>query len=359
MNEKNKNPLQNIRGRGTATNTVSRFDRAQVETDLSDFGFIDEDDHRGVKTEFFRDATRTILSSNNSPDICFTYSINAYRGCEHGCAYCYARPTHEYLGMSAGLDFETKIFYKENAAALLREKLMSPKWEPQTIAISGVTDCYQPIEGKLQLTRQCLQVLAEFRNPVSLITKNELITRDVDIFKDLASDQLVSACLSVTTLNADLGRKLEPRTSSPQARLRAIETLAKAGIPVSVNIAPVIPGLTDHEIPAILKAARNAGANSAGFVPLRLPHSVKDIFSDWLQTHFPDRKEKVLSAIRDIRDGDLNSAEFGDRMRGRGPRAENIAHVFDVFSRKLGFEERGYELATDKFRRPGDQMKLF
>lgn len=354
-----KNPLKNSKGRGTPTNQSNRFSSTQVETDLSNYGWFDEDEISSPKTEFIRDNSKTILASNNSPDICFTYSLNPYRGCEHGCAYCYARPTHEYLSLSAGIDFETKIFYKPEAAELLRKELSKKSWEPQVVAMSGITDCYQPAERKFELTRKCLEVFLEFRNPVSLITKNALICRDIDIFSEMAKDKLVATCLSVTTLDADLGRKLEPRTSSPQARLRAIETLAKAGIPVSVNIAPVIPGLTDHELPHILEAAKNAGAQSAGFVAVRLPHSVSAIFEDWLQQHRPERKEKVLSAIRGMRGGKLYDSVWGDRMRGEGPQAENIKKMFDLFTKKLGMNERSYQLDASKFRVPTDQLGFF
>jgi DNA repair photolyase len=359
MNDKNKNPLRKVKGRGTASNVTSRFDQKHTEIDLADYGYVEEDDFVQARTEFIKDSTRTIVNHNNSPDIGFTYSVNPYRGCEHGCAYCYARPTHEYLGMSAGLDFETKIFYKENAAELLREKFMSKNWKAETISISGVTDCYQPVERKFKLTRSLLEVLRDFKNPVGLITKNELITRDVDILGEMAKDNLACAFLSVTTLDDDLARKLEPRTSSPQGRLRAIETLAKAGVKVGVMVAPCIPGLTDHEMPSILKAARDAGAQWAGYVPVRLPHSVKDIFSDWLETHRPERKEKVLNAIRDIRDGKLNDGNFETRMQGFGPRADNMNSVFDLFTKKLGFNQYEIGLSKDKFQRPGDQIKLF
>jgi DNA repair photolyase len=263
------------------------------------------------------------------------------------------------LGLSAGLGFESKIFVKEDAPELLREKLMSPRWEPESITVSGVTDCYQPAERRFEITRKCLHVLYEFRNPVALITKNQLITRDIDILTQLAEEQLVVAFISVTTLDAELARVLEPRTSMPQARLKAIKTLADAGIPVGVMVAPIIPGLTDHEVPAILKAAAEAGASSAGMTIVRLPHSVSDLFTQWLETHRPDAKAKVLGQIRDVRGGKLNDASFGSRMSGQGQHAEKIHQMFQIFSEKYGLAERSHELRTDKFRRPGDQLKLF
>lgn len=268
----------------------------------------------------------------------------------------------EYLGHSAGLDFESKIYVKENAPELLREELMKKSWQPEAIMMSGVTDCYQPLERKYELTRGILKVLAEFRNPVSLITKNQLVLRDLYLLSELASLGLVAVSISVTTLDAELGRKLEPRTSSPQARLRAIEALAKAGIPVGVNVAPVIPGLTDHEMPQILEQARDAGATMAGTVPLRLPFSVKEIFSEWLLTHYPDRREKVLSAVRDVRGGKLNESNFKSRMRGEGARADHMRTMFKVFAQKLRFDKSTPTLRTDLFQRPpqtGDQTAFF
>lgn len=341
-------------GRGAFSNSTGRFDELKIELDPTD-----PSDEISIRTQFFRDSSRSIVTENDSPDIPFRYSMNFYRGCEHGCSYCYARPTHEYLGLSAGLDFESKIFVKENAPALLRERLMSPRWIPECIHVSGVTDCYQPAERKFQLTRECLKVLAEFRNPVSLITKNALILRDIDVLSELAQNHLVLTMISVTTLDSDLGRKLEPRTSTPEARLKAVEQLAKAGIPVGVNVAPVIPGLTDHEIIPILKAAKDAGAQFVGYTVLRLPYSVSDIFSQWLHQHRPLAAAKVLNQVRDMRDGKLNDPNFKSRMRGSGPRAENMNSMFKVFSQRLGFNERAvFAPRTDLFRRPGDQLEL-
>ncbi len=354
-----KETLVDIKGRGASSNTTGRFESLHQEIDLDNYGWFDPDDEQSLKTKFYKDISKSILSENKSPDLPFRFSMNFYRGCEHGCIYCYARPTHEFLGLSAGLDFESKIFVKENAPELLREKLMASSWKPESINISGVTDCYQPAERKFKLTRQCLEVLAEFKNPVTLITKNHLITRDLDILKELAKDNLVFVLLSITTLDSELGRVLEPRTSSPQARPKAIEELALVGIPVGVNIAPVIPGLTDHEIPSILKAAYEAGARSAGYVPLRLPYSVADLFSEWLEKHRPDAKNKVLNSVRDLREGKLNDPNFETRMHGTGPRAEQISQMFNLFYKKYGFAENYISLTTEHFRRPGEQLDFF
>lgn len=345
--------------RGALENPPNRFEKLHLEPDAE--WNPDDDSSHGPRTQFFVDHSQTVIAHNDSPDIGFTSSLNPYRGCEHGCIYCYARPTHEYLGFSSGLDFESKIMVKLNAPELLRQELMSPKWKPEVIVMSGVTDCYQPVEGKLKLTRKCLEVLLEFRNPVAIITKNALIARDADVLSELAKHQCASVCLSVTTLDNDLRRVMEPRTSPPQARLNAIRELAEANIPVSVNVAPIIPGLTDHELPAILKAAHDAGATSAGFTVVRLPYANASLFEKWLETHFPDRKEKVLNRIRAMRGGKLYHSQWGTRMRGEGIFAEQIEAMFDVARRKAGFkDERNYALSTASFRRPdGPQLTLF
>ena len=337
--------------RGAPLNPANRFDRIQLETDAE---WNPEEDVL-PRTQFLVDHSQTAITYNNSPDIGFDASLNPYRGCEHGCIYCYARPTHEYLGFSAGLDFESKIMVKPNAPELLRRELASPKWVPQVIVMSGVTDCYQPVEARLKITRRCLEVLAEFRNPVALITKNALVTRDIDVLSELAKHQCASVCLSITTLDNTLRPIMEPRTSPSAARLAAIRKLAEAGIPVSVNVAPIIPGLTDHEMPAILRAAHEAGATSANFTVLRLPYAVAPLFEQWLQTHFPDRKEKVLNRIKALRGGRLNNAEWGTRFRGEGIFAEQIARMFEVARRQAGFKEKidRLELSTSAFRRPG------
>ncbi|HEY0455689.1 MAG TPA: PA0069 family radical SAM protein, partial [Verrucomicrobiae bacterium] len=288
----------------------------------------------------------------DSPDVGFDASINPYRGCEHGCIYCYARPTHEYLGFSAGLDFESRILVKERAPELLRKELASPKWKPQVLAMSGVTDCYQPIERKLGLTRRCLEVLAEFRNPVGIVTKNHLVTRDIDVLSELAQFNAAVVYISVTSLDANLAQRLEPRASLPRHRLAAIEKLHSAGVPVGALIAPVIPAITDHEIPAILEAVAEAGAQSVGYGPLRLPFGVKGLFEEWLERHFPDRKEKVLNQIRSLRGGKLNDPNYGTRMRGEGIFADHIEKLFSTARRKAGLERPGPKLSVSSFRVP-------
>jgi DNA repair photolyase len=340
--------------RGATGNPPSRFERLQV--------ILDEEvafEKRNPATSYFRDDAQTIISRTESPDIGFEASINPYRGCEHGCSYCYARPYHEYLGFSAGLDFETRILVKAGAPDLLRAQLSSPSWKPQVLAMSGVTDCYQPVERRLQITRRCLQVLAEFRNPVAIVTKNFLVTRDVDILADLAGVQAARVSLSITTLNADLARRLEPRASLPRHRLEAIRKLHSRGIAVSVLVAPVIPGLNEHEIPAILAAARRAGAIHAGYALLRLPHGVKEIFSDWLAENLPDARERILSRIRDVRGGSLNDSRFGIRMRGEGVEAEAICRLFEVSAAREGLTTSPPALSSAAFRRPGgEQLEL-
>ncbi|HZJ15763.1 MAG TPA: PA0069 family radical SAM protein, partial [Chthoniobacteraceae bacterium] len=289
-----------------------------------------------------------------------------YRGCEHGCAYCFARPYHEYLGFSAGLDFESKIMVKMRAAQLLREALSKKSWKPQPIAMSGVTDVYQPIERRLGLTRACLAVCAEFRQPVAIITKNHLVTRDADLLGELAKFQAASVCISLTTLDGQLAKELEPRASTPRRRLAAIAELRAAGVPVQVLTAPIIPGLNDHEIPALLAAAAEAGAIDASYTILRLPLAVAPIFEQWLETHRPGHKDKVLGRIRELRGGQLNDPRFGSRMRGEGSLAAEIKAFFDMARRKAGLASRKRvmeravaQLSTAAFRVPTAQMSLF
>src|SRR4029077_12066963 len=290
----------------------------KLHVDLTDIDCVDVDPRTDKpprhQTQYFRDATKSIITRNASPDVGFETSVNPYRGCEHGCIYCYARPTHEYLGFSAGLDFESKIMVKTNAPALLRAELESQGWQPQTLVMSGVTDPYQPIERNLRITRGCLEVLAKFRNPVAIITKNRLVTRDIDLLRELTKYNAVAVNFSVTSLDPNLQRVLEPRTSSPQARLDAIKQLSSAGIPTGVMVAPVIPGLTDHEIPRILDACGKAGAQFAGYTIVRLPWAVAPLFEHWLEEHFPDRKEKVLQRIRHLRGDRLNNSQWHTRM---------------------------------------------
>ena len=359
-------------GRGAAENPPNRFEKIHLEPDADQSSFHsdstswnpDEDGQggrpQGPRTQFFKDHSRTVIARNDSPDVGFSASLNPYRGCEHGCIYCYARPTHEYLGFSAGLDFESKIMVKEDAPELLRQELMSSQWQPQVIFMSGVTDCYQPVEARLKLTRRCLEVLAEFRNPVFIITKNRLVTRDIDLLSELARHGAAAVWLSITTLDAELRKVMEPRTAPPAARLAAIRELAQAGIPVGVNVAPIIPGLTDHELPAILQAAAEAGAKATGYTVVRLPYAVAPLFEQWLTTHFPDRKEKVLNRLRSLRGGKLNDPQWGTRMRGEGIFAGQIAQMFEVARRKAGIKNDDRELSTAAFRRPpGAQLSLF
>lgn len=344
-----------LKGRGAIGNPANRFEKIEVERDPE----VPGPDR--VPTELLRDSSRSVLTKNDSPDVGFEYSLNPYRGCEHGCVYCYARPTHEYLGFSAGLDFETRILVKEDAPELLRNELSAPRWTPRVLAMSGVTDPYQPPERNLEITRRCLAVLAELRNPVAVITKNELVTRDVDHLGELAAHGAAAVSLSVTTLDGELARRMEPRASHPRDRLKAVERLAQAGIPVSVMVAPVVPGLTDHEIPRILEAAASAGARSAGYVVLRLPGAVSGLFEAWLEEHFPDRKDKVLNRVRSLRGGQLYDPRFGSRMRGEGLFAEQIQSTFQTFQRRYGLGGGFPELSTAAFRKPGvaEQLGLF
>lgn len=344
-----------MKGRGASWNPQNRFETLEYVRDEE----APPDDGSSVRTMYLRDPTRTIIATNDSPDVGFEASINPYRGCEHGCIYCFARPTHEYLGMSAGLDFETRILVKEDAPALLREELSAKKWEPKVLAISGVTDPYQPVEKRLGITRGCLEVLAEFRNPVGVLTKNHLVTRDSDLLADLAADNAARVFVSITTLDASLARTMEPRTSTPERRLDALATLNAAGVPVGVMVAPVLPGLTDHEMPAILAAAKKAGAKWAGYVTLRLPWAVAPLFEQWLMEHFPDRKDKVLNRVRDLREGKLYDAKWGVRGRGTGVFADQMEALFDLTCRRLGLNEERRELSTAAFRRPTAQGSLF
>jgi len=343
--------------RGAGSNPANRFERFACEPDLEALAENDEA-RRPVRTRYFRDSSQSVIAYNNSPDVGFDAGVNPYRGCEHGCAYCYARPTHEYLGFSAGIDFESRIIVKEDAPDLLRRELSARKWKPQVLAMSGVTDCYQPIERRLQLTRRCLEVLAEFRNPVSVITKNHLVTRDIDLLGSLAAHHAALVNVSITTLDADLAKSLEPRASTPRRRLDAIRELTASGIPVNVMMAPIIPGLTDHEIPAVLESAANAGAVFAGYTIVRLPLTVAPIFSEWLERFVPGQKGKVLERIQSIRGGKLNKTEFGERMRGEGPFADQIRQMFRIHSRRLGLDRNGPALSVEAFRVPSDQLTL-
>lgn len=347
-------PTLPIKGRGTPDNPANRFHPIEYVQEEE----LPEEERPSPRTRFFVDTSRSILSTNDSPDLSFMYSLNPYRGCEHGCIYCYARPTHEYYGLSSGLDFETQIMVKTDAPKLLRKELMKPGWKVNTIMLSGNTDCYQPIERKMQLTRQCLEVMAEFRQPVGIITKSRLITRDIDVLQELARYQAVSTCLSITSLDDDLAAKLEPRATRPGGRLAAVRQLSQAGIRVGIMNAPIIPGLNDHEMPEVLAAAREAGALFAGFVVVRLPFAIKELFANWLQQHFPERKEKVLGRIRDLRGGRLNDPRFGSRMRGEGVWADLFQQQFRIHKARLGYPKLLSRLSSEAFRRPGMRQGL-
>lgn len=349
--------MSSYRGRGAAENPAGRFEALRVEVDED--AWIDEDP-RPLRTEFLRDDTQGILARNEAEDLSFDYGVNPYRGCEHGCAYCYARTYHEYLGFSPGLDFESRIVVKHEAPRLLEEALARPGYRVGKIAMSGVTDCYQPVERRLELTRGCLGVMARFRQPVALITKNALVTRDLDHLVELARHRAVAVYLSVTTLEPELARVLEPRASSPRARLEAIARLAEAGIPCGVSAAPMIPGLNDSELPAILGAVREAGGSFASYTVVRLPGAVDGIFGSWLERHFPDHRDKVLGRIREAHGGGVNSSEPGARMRGRGIAAEQLRALFHAQCRRLGLATSPPELEAKHFRRllPG-QGELF
>jgi DNA repair photolyase len=351
------------RGRGANINPGNRFEdlRLHILGETLDEVITENPDGVQVRTQIIADHSKTLINHVDSEDIGFSWTINPYRGCEHGCIYCYARPTHEYLGMSSGLDFETKIMAKLDAAELLRRELASPKWQPEPIVISGVTDPYQPIEKKLRITRGIIEVLHECRQPFSLITKSHLITRDIDLLSDMAKDNLVSAAVSITTLDPHLARLMEPRASTPRDRLAAVKALSDAGIPTSVMTAPIIPGLNDEEIPALLKAAADHGAGNAGWVMLRLPYQIKDIFIEWLARLFPDRAKRIVHHITDMRNGMLYESTWKVRGRGRGQYAEQIKKTHRLFCEKYGLTKKSRDLDCTKFRRPNldGQMGLF
>jgi DNA repair photolyase len=348
------------KGRGSQINPPNRFGGPWYEADLEqlehDQDYLEK--LRNRPTEYLLDNSKSIVSENNSPDVGFRFSINPYRGCSHGCSYCYARPYHEYLGWNAGLDFETKILVKEKAPQLFREFLCRDRWKPEAIAMSGVTDCYQPAERQYKLTRGCLEVAAEAQQPIGIITKNALVLRDVDILKGMAAANLVHVNVSITTLDADLARSMEPRTSTPLARLRAVKELSEAGVPVRVLIAPVIPGLNETEIPAILKAAQGAGAKGAGYVLLRLPLTVAPVFREWLERTQPSRIQRIEGRIRDACGGKLNDSEFGTRMCGTGEIAQQIGEMFRLFAKRHCLDGGLPAYDCTRFRPPG-QMWLF
>ncbi len=343
------------KGRGSHINPPNRFEKIHYEPDLEQLQHDDEylESQNHPATEYFLDHSRSIVTENDSPDVPFRYSINPYRGCSHGCSYCFARPTHEFLGLSAGLDFETKVIVKPKALELFRDFLARDAWKPEPIVMSGVTDCYQPAERHFRLARGCLEVAADARQPMSLITKNALILRDLELLRDMAADHLIHVNVSITTLDAELARSMEPRTSTPAARLRAVRVLAEAGIPVRVLVAPVIPGLNDSEIPAILAAVREAGAGAAGYQLLRLPLTVAPVFLDWLTREQPNRVQKVEGRVRDMRGGKLNDAEFGKRMSGNGEMARQIDELFRLFAGRYGLDGELPPYDCSRFRARG------
>jgi DNA repair photolyase len=343
-----KRTLPVLRGRGAGGDLPNRFERLHVELEPEEARQALHD----RETLYLEDRSRSVLTRNRSPDVGFDWSLNPYRGCAHGCIYCYARPTHEYLGFSAGLDFESRIVVKTRAPELLERELARPSWRPVPLVMSGVTDPYQPGERSLQVTRRCLEVLARHRHPVALITKSRLVERDVGLLSELAAWDAAHVTLSITTLDRAVQRAMEPRASPPEHRLEAIRTLSDAGIPVAVNVAPVIPGLTEHEIPAILEAAAEAGATAAGYVVLRLPGAVEPLFMAWLQEHCPDRVGKVQSRLRSLRGGAFYDPTFGKRMRGEGPFAEQIRELVRMGRARAGMKKRLLELSGAAFVRP-------
>ncbi len=348
-----------VRGRGARNNESGRFEKNRRV--LFDDGWDGLEDLPGLKTTVFAETAKTIITRNQSPDVSFDRSINPYRGCEHGCSYCYARPTHAFMGLSPGLDFESKLFVKTNAVELLRQELLAPGYKPRTIALGANTDPYQPIERSHRLTRRVLEVLAEYGHPVGIVTKSALVVRDLDILKPMAERGLVKVAISLTTLDPKLARSMEPRAATPAKRLGAIEMLSAAGIPTVAMVAPIIPAVNDSEIEAILKSAWAAGTREAGYVMLRLPLEVKDIFQEWLASEMPDRAAKVMSLVKSVREGKANDATFGRRMTGTGAYAWTIGRRFELACQRLGLNVRRVKLATDQFKRPpqpGEQLTL-
>ncbi len=345
MNKENRNSKA-IRGRGVAVNPANRFTRLEVQPDpeYTDGGI-------SPKTCFYSDDAGDVIAINDSPDVPFEASLNPYRGCEHGCVYCYARPFHEYLDMSPGLDFETKIMVKKDAATKLRRELQRPSWKPRTLSVSGVTDPYQPVERKLGVTRSCLEVLAEFRNPFTIVTKNYLVTRDIDILEKMARRNATKVMISMTSLNPELTSVMEPRTSRPERRLKAIHELSRAGIPTGVLLAPVIPGLTDEELPRMVAESSRAGASFGNYVLLRLPGAVVPLFEVWMEQHYPGRRKKILSRLKSLRGGRLYDSRFGYRMKGQGAFANQIRQTFQIACRKHKLPEAGPSLTAQHFRR--------
>jgi DNA repair photolyase len=357
-------PQGTVRGRGAGLNPQNRYEGYRLHVLGDELDRLAEEEGPGqVKTVVYRDSTRRIINrvDPNSADIGFKWTLNPYRGCEHGCVYCYARPDHERLGFSLGLDFETKIMAKAEAPTLLKKELGARRWIGEPIVMAGVTDPYQPIERRLEITRGCLAVMAECGQPVSFVTKNRLVRRDLDLLTELARYGAARVAVSITTLDKELAMRMEPRAAAPAERLETIRELTAAGVPTVVMVAPVVPGLTDREMPAILEAASEAGAKKAGYVLLRLPHQIKALFLDWLQREFPDRAGHVESLVRQTRNGQLYDSRFGKRQKGEGPVAEQIGQQFQVFARRYGLDRHLPGLNRDAFRPPerDGQMGLF
>ncbi|MDO8900464.1 MAG: PA0069 family radical SAM protein [Phenylobacterium sp.] len=352
---------QQIRGRGARTNASSRFESRKLEA-FDDGWTLDDETPAQLQTHVLPDKARTIIARNTSPDVGFDRSINPYRGCEHGCIYCYARPAHAFLGLSPGLDFESRLFFKPDAATLLERELSAPRYAPRVIHIGGDTDPYQPIERQHRVTRQVLEVLQRFAHPFTIITKSALILRDADILGDMAARGLARVAISITTLDRRLARSMEPRAATPERRLAAVEGLAKTGVPVVVMFAPAIPSLNDHEMEAVLERSAQAGAVGAGYVALRLPLEIKDLFEEWLATDHPDRAARVMSLVRQMRGGKAYDATFGARMKGQGPVAQMMGQRFRVARRRYGLDRPLPDLDLSAFKVPprvGDQVDLF
>jgi DNA repair photolyase len=350
-----------VRGRGARSNASGRFE-SQIREDFDDGWTLEDPQPTQIRTTLSEEKAKTIITRNDSPDIGFDRSINPYRGCEHGCIYCYARPAHAYVGLSPGLDFETQLFFKPHAAELLTKELSHPKYQPAVIHIGGNTDPYQPQERTTRVTRQLIEVLSRFQHPFSIITKSSLIERDLDLLAPMAAKGLVRVAVSITTLDRKLARSMEPRAATPERRLGAVRALTKAGVPAMVMFAPVIPGLNDHELEAVLAASAEAGARSAGYVALRLPREIADLFQEWLATDHPDRADRVMSLVRQMRGGKAYDAEWKTRLRGQGPIADLLARRFAVAKTRYGFDRAQPPLRLDLFARPkavGDQGDLF
>ena len=369
MSQKHKQAIPDLpgnrvemRGRSSRSNASGRFERRQREGFDDGWTHAEEDESERIETTLTAETAKTILSRNDSPDIGFDRSVNPYRGCEHGCIYCFARPTHSYLGLSPGLDFETKLFFKPEAATLLRKELSKSGYVPERVQLGANTDCYQPIEKRLRITRGVIEVLAEFQHPLGITTKNHLVTRDIDLLAPMAEKDLAVVVISITTLDRLLARDMEPRASTPQRRIDAIRELSSAGIPVIVSVAPIIPGLTDHEIERIMEQAAAAGARYAHFSMLRLSHELKDLFKEWLAAERPDRAERVMSLVRQTRGGKENDTRFGLRMVGEGPVADLIIDRVRLARRRFDLDRKMAPLRNDLFKvppKPGDQLALF